>query len=312
MLGHEPVAVPVAQVRPFTAEGLRQQVAGRAGDVQDRGVELHEFHVAQLGPGPEREGVAVTRGDRRVGRLPEQLAGASGGQERGPGPDQRRPPRPVPDERPAAPAVLGQEVDGEAVLPDPHVGPGPRLLDDGPHDLAPGGVAQGVDDPGVRVSPLQPQGDAAVDLIEGGPPADELGDPPRGLAHDHLDDLRVAEPLAGREGVGDVVVEVILRVQHAGDPALRVGAVALADLVLGDDQHAQRLGRPQRRPQAGQPPADHQHVGDAMGEVAGVDGGQVAPGKDQGGSHRGRATRSAAGLEGLAPAPLGRRGGGRS
>ena len=123
------------------------------------------------------------------------------------------------------------------------------LVDHGPHHLAAGGVAQGVDDPGVRVAPLAGQGDLAVDLVEVRAPVDQLGDPLGRLADDHLDDLGVAQPLAGGERVGDVVLEVVLGVEHAGDAALGVGAVALADLVLGDDQDAVRLGRP-RAPRA--------------------------------------------------------------
>ena len=115
---------------------------------------------------------------------------------------------------------------------------GSGLLDDGPHDLAAGLVAQGVDDPRVRVAPFAAQGDVAVDLVEMRAPVDQLADPIGCLADDHLDDLGVAEPLAGGQRVGDVVVEPVLGVEDAGDPALGVVAVALADLVLGDDQHA--------------------------------------------------------------------------
>ena len=145
---------------------------------------------------------------------------------------------------------MREQVDREAVLPDPGVGPGAGLVDHGAHHFAAGRVAQGVDDPGVRVPPLAGQRDLAVDLVEVRPPLDQLGDPPRRLADDHRDDLGVAEPLAGGERVGDVVLEVVLGVEHPGDPALGVGAVALADLVLGDDQDPVRLGDPERRPQA--------------------------------------------------------------
>ena len=128
--------------------------------------------------------------------------------------------------------------------------PGPGLLDDGPHDLAAGLVAQGVDDPGVRVAPFAAQGDVAVDLVEVGAPVDQLADPVGCLADDHLDDLGVAQPLAGGQRVGDVVVEAVLGVEDPGDPSLGVMAVALADLVLGDDQDAIALGDPQRGPAA--------------------------------------------------------------
>ncbi len=88
VVGHEPVAVAVAEVGPLAAEGLGQQVPRRAGDVEHRRVELHELHVAQLGPRAEGQGVAVAGGDRRVGRLAIELPRAPGRQHDGPGPDQ--------------------------------------------------------------------------------------------------------------------------------------------------------------------------------------------------------------------------------
>ena len=96
---HEAVAVLVAQVRPFAADRLADQEAARAGDVEHRRVELHELHVAQLGPGAVGRGHAVAGGDRRVGRLAVDHAGAAGGQDRLLGPDQQLalpgPPRPA-------------------------------------------------------------------------------------------------------------------------------------------------------------------------------------------------------------------------
>ena len=50
VVGHETMAVAIDQVRAFAAGGLADQAAAAAGDVQDRGVELHELDVAQLGP----------------------------------------------------------------------------------------------------------------------------------------------------------------------------------------------------------------------------------------------------------------------
>ena len=49
-------------------------------------------------------------------------------------------------------------------------------------------------------------------------------------------------PLPADERVGDVVVEPVVGIEHAGDAPLGVVAVALAHLVLGDDQHAVLLG----------------------------------------------------------------------
>ena len=130
--------------------------------------------------------------------------------------------------------------------------------DDRPHDLAAGLVAQGVGDPRVRVAPFAAQGDVAVDLVEMRPPVDQLADPLGCFADHHLDDVGVAQSLAGRQRVGDVVVKPVLGIEHPGDAPLGVVAVALAHLVLGDGQHAIRLGNPQRGPEARDPAADDQ------------------------------------------------------
>ena len=70
------------------------------------------------------------------------------------------------------------------------------------------------------------------------------------LADDQLDDGAVAQAAAGGERVLDVVLEAVLRRQHAGDAALGVGAVALLDAVLGDDQDVAGRRAPPGRPAA--------------------------------------------------------------
>ncbi len=101
---HEALAEPVAQIGPFAPQGFGQEMACRAGEVEHRGMELHEFHVAQLGARAIGHGVAVAGGDRRVGRLAKELAGAAGRQHDGPGPDQGKPAAAVPDQD--APALF--------------------------------------------------------------------------------------------------------------------------------------------------------------------------------------------------------------
>ena len=238
-------------------------------------MKLHEFHVAELGPRAKGHGVAVRRGDRRVGRLAEELAGAAGGQHDGPGPDQREPAAAIPDQDAPALAFVRDQVDRDAVLPDPDVRVAPGLRDDRPHDLAAGLVAQRVGDPCVRVAPFAPQGDVAVDFVEMRPPVDQLADPAGCFADDHLDDLGVAQALAGRQRVGDVVVKPVVGIEHAGDAPLGVVAVALAHLVLGDGEHAVIARGFPAQTETRDPAADDQHIGEMMRKFFGVKADEV-------------------------------------
>ena len=133
---------------------------------------------------------------------------------------------------------MSQKVDREAVLPDPYIRLGTGPEDHRAHDLAAGGIAQGVDDPRMRMAPFAGQGHLAVDLVEVGAPGDQLVDPRGGLADHQRHDLGVTQPPARRQGVGDVVLEVVLGIEHTGDPPLGIRTIALADLFLGDNQNA--------------------------------------------------------------------------
>ena len=74
----------------------------------------------------------------------------------------------------------------------------------------------------MRVTAFAAQGDLAVDLVEVSSPVLKLGDALGRFTDDAGDDLGVAEPFAGGDGVGDVVLEVILGIDHPGDAALGV------------------------------------------------------------------------------------------
>ena len=227
-------------------------------------MELHELHVAQLGPRAVGQGVAVGRGDGRVGRLAVELT-------RAPRSPARRPaPRPGPGlgsgprQGPPASAVVGDEVDGEAVLPDPDV-PARRAcwitarMTSRPVASPRAWTIRACEWPPSRVRATWP-----LTSSKCVPHSINSADPPGRLADDQFDDLGVAEPLAGGEGVGDVVLEVVLGVEHPGDPPLGVGAVALADLVLGHDQHPVRLADAERHPKPRQAAADDQDVGEVV------------------------------------------------
>ena len=163
VIGHEAVAVAVDQPGPFAARGLADQAAAAAGDVQHRGMELHELHVAQLGPGAIGHGHAVAGGHLGIGRFAIELARPAGGQDRLLGPDHGLAVPAVPHQRAAADAVQRQQIEREGVLPDLDVARLFHAADHHAHDFLAGGVAQGVDDAVVAVSALAAQGQPAAD-----------------------------------------------------------------------------------------------------------------------------------------------------
>jgi hypothetical protein len=112
---------------------------------------------------------------------------------------------------------------------------------------------------------LATEQEPAVDLIEMSAPADQLVDSIRRFAHDHLDDLGIAESLASGEGIGDVVVEAVLRVQNPGDSSLSIVAVAFTDLVLGHDEGPELIGNAKRGTKTGNPASDDEYVSEMVG-----------------------------------------------
>ena len=85
---HEPRAVFIHEPAALAAHGFSNQAAAAARDVQDRRMELDEFHVTKLGARPVRHGVAVTGRDGRIGRFAIDLSAAARGQNCLPGPNQ--------------------------------------------------------------------------------------------------------------------------------------------------------------------------------------------------------------------------------
>ncbi len=88
LAGHEPAPGGVSQLGALAAHGLGDQrlLAARAGaEPEHRRVELDELQVRDFGAGPQREGDAVSGGDRRVRRGRVDLTEPAGGQHHGAG-----------------------------------------------------------------------------------------------------------------------------------------------------------------------------------------------------------------------------------
>ena len=166
----------------------------------------------------------------------------------------------VPDEGAAARPLVRQQVDRKGRFPDQHVRPRADKLGHRPHHFLAGGVAQRMDDPAMAVPAFQRQSDLAVVRVEVRPIADQLADAVRRLADDHVDDPPVAKPLSGGDRIGRVTAEIVQRIEDAGDPPLRIGAVGLQQAVLRDDDDPEARIDGQRGPDAGDAAADDQHV----------------------------------------------------
>ena len=230
VVGHEAVAVAIDQPRPFAARGLADQAAAAAGDVEHRGMELHELHVAQLGPGAIGHGHAVAGGHLGIGRFAVELARPAGGQDRLLGPDHRLAVPAVPHQRAAADAVVRQQIEREGVLPDVDVG---RLLRRGRSSTRMTSLP--VASPRawtMRSWPCPPSRPSASR-----PPAwsncvpQSISSPMRCGASrtTRSTTAAIAERAAGLERVGHVVLEAVVGIEHAGDAALGVVAVRLLD-----------------------------------------------------------------------------------
>ena len=87
----------------------------------------------------------------------------------------------------------------------------------------------------------------------------------------------IAQRAAGLERVGHVVLEAVVRIEHAGDAALGRSCCSTArmpSLAIDHDRELRIDG--QRRPQPGQPAADDQHVGEEVRHALGMERNQVS------------------------------------
>ena len=128
----------------------------------------------------------------------------------------------------------------------------------------------------MAVAPLTAQFERAVALVEFRAPGDQFGDAAGRLTDDRIDDGFMAEPAAGGDRVGDVIIEAVFRVDHAGDAALRPLARRSLQVVFRDNRYGQPRIDGQRRPQAGQTTAQDEHVCKAVRHTLRAECGQIS------------------------------------
>ena len=251
-----------------------------------RGVELVELDVAQLGARAPRRGRPVARRDRRIGGVPEELAGSAAREHDGVRVDDLVPPVPIDDAHPchrvltsdtalldtalleAAPLDVAprdtrgsdDEIRHEGGLAHLDSGVSHRR-DESRLDRGPRRVPARVQHAGARVCRLEAAGELAVGRVEGDPEPDELADSFRPLRAQHRDGIRVAEAGPRREGVGRVRLHAVVGRHRDCDPSLRIARVALGELRLCDEHDLVRSGCPERSDQPGDTGSDYDDAG---------------------------------------------------
>ena len=264
----EPLTVDVADDGAVSPQRLGQQRSRHGRMVQRGGVELHELHVGHGDAGGQRHGEPVPGRLGGVGRDGEELAGATRREQHVGGRDLHR----SLHDHAAAAAVADHESVEEARLVHDR-----RCRPDRFHqrslDLGAGGRAAGVHDPGMRVAALAGERQPAVGVaVEAGAEGDQLADPVRSFADEDPHGVDVAEPGAGREGVGEMAVDgVLFTADDRGHAALGPAGRRLFELSLGDHAHPQAGGGgPHGGGQAGdtRPAHDEVEVGGGTGHVS--------------------------------------------
>ena len=199
--------------------------------------------------GPIRHRDAVAGGDRRVGRLAEDLARAAGREQHAPA---RAPSPGAPSSSrnrdAGAPAVLDEQLDARAcVVQSSTLGSARRALPEHAADLAARSRRARAARAG-RCAPPRCRAPAAVRRRDrSARPSRSARARSAGLFDEHAHRLAVAQAVAGRHRVGRVQLGRIVRADGRRDAALRVAGIALARLGLGQDQDVAGDPRARRR-----------------------------------------------------------------
>ena len=230
----ELLTLRVAQQRTMTAQCFRQQRTRHRGVMQRGRVELHELDVGDGDARAQRHRDTITGRFRRIGRHGEELARASGGDENVGRPHLGARAVLVQCNDPTTFVALDDEVQREPLLVDRGSGRA-HGFHKGPLDLRAGGRPAGVHDPRVAVAALPGQLEPTLVVdVEGGPEGDELVDATGALVDEDPHRVRVAQPGAGGQRVGQVEIGRvgIVAAEDRGDTALRPPCGRLMQLAL--------------------------------------------------------------------------------
>jgi hypothetical protein len=235
-------------------------------------MELHELHVGDPTARAPGHGDAVAGGDVGVAGVEIDLVGPAGGQHHEAGEEGLDLPVAEIEDIGAQTAMLAMsrqmsgrdEIDGDVLLIERHIGALTHLAFERGGDRTPGGIG-GMDHAPMCVTALTCEMIAAgCTLIGVARELDPLIEQPANVVRAALDDVAhhgaIAQPGAGLERVLDVRFDRVARVEDRRDAALGIERTALAQFALGDDRDGQRLGKPQGETQPGGAAAEDQDV----------------------------------------------------
>src|SRR6516162_3367388 len=103
--------------------------------------------------------------------------------------------------------------------------------------------------------------DVGSGAIELGAPLNQFFNPSRAFFHQDTRRIRIAQSIAGFEGVVEVQADFVVVAQSRSDTALRVLRIGLSDLPLSKAQDAPRRGELHRGAQTGNASAHNDEVG---------------------------------------------------
>ena len=239
VIGHEPIPAIVNQVGSLAPNRFRDQMTRAPGDVQHGGMKLHHFHVTNGGPSPERDRMTIGSRDVRVRRFAVQPSRPARTQDRLLGPDEGLAMSRVPDQRPLALILMGQEIDRERLLPHLAGRMLSQPVDEGPHDLFAGRIAQSMRHARVAVAPFRCEGQLTILLIKVSPQPHQLANQIRGRVHHRFHNVPIAQPRPSCHGVFDMVTHRVGGIEDPRNAPLRPGTVGQFQAVFGDHDDLQ-------------------------------------------------------------------------
>ena len=182
----------------------------------------------------------------------------------------------VPDEGSSTLSFVRHKIDRKRIGPDLEILEPPCLVDHSPHHLTAGGIAKRMDNPMVAVATFPPQLKRSITGIEPRAPVNQLLNSCGSLTNHRVDHGFVTEPTSGMEGIGDVIIKSVFRIDNTRDTTLCPLAGRTAEVILRDDGDRQTWIDCQRRSQACQATTKNQHIREAMGHPLGAEGDKVS------------------------------------